>query len=228
MGVVAHEFPETRWSQLLALGDPNHPRRPEVLQALIEQYWGPAYHYVRALRRVSATDAEDLTQQFFTMLLARRDLEKLSPERGSFRGFLKTALRNFLASAGRADRARPPLFPFAEAEVAWQEHAELPPDEAFDRAWAKAVLLQAVARLREELTDGGRARAFAIFQAYCLDDEAVTYAELAKRFETNEDEIRNRLREVRLRVREILRRLCRSYLGPDGSIEEELGFILGS
>src|SRR5260221_4766653 len=93
MGSVDQEFPETRWSQLLELRDPAHPRYAEHLERLAKQYWQPVFHYVRALRR---SDAEDLTQQFFAMLLSRRDLEKLSPERGSFRGFLKTALRNFL------------------------------------------------------------------------------------------------------------------------------------
>jgi RNA polymerase sigma factor (sigma-70 family) len=225
---VAHEFPETQWSQLLALGDPDHPRRPELLEKLIAGYWRPTYLYVRAIRRVSAEDAEDLTQQFFTMLLARRDLEKLSPERGSFRGFLKTALRHFLASAGRAERARPALFPYAEAEAAWQSHPDLPPDEAFDRAWARTVLLDAVERLKRELLSSGRVRPFEIFEAYCLKDEKVTYQALAQRFGVSEDEIRNRLREVRLRLREILRRLVREYLGPDENIDQELAFILGS
>ena len=102
---VSQEFPETRWSQLLELRDPSHPRYAEHLERLAKQYWSPVHHYARALCRGDA-DAEDLTQQFFAMLLARRDLEKLSPDRGSFRGFLKTALRNFVLSAGRANAVR--------------------------------------------------------------------------------------------------------------------------
>src|SRR5689334_12565202 len=59
------EFPETHWSQLLELRNPAHPRHAEHLDDLVQQYWKPAYLYVRAVRAMSAEDAEDLTQQFF-------------------------------------------------------------------------------------------------------------------------------------------------------------------
>src|SRR5262245_33275922 len=66
------EFPETHWSQLLEIQNPAHPRHAEHLQGLVQRYWKPAYLYLRAIRSMSAEDAEDLTQQFFAMLLARR------------------------------------------------------------------------------------------------------------------------------------------------------------
>jgi hypothetical protein len=80
-------FPETHWSQLLELGDPANPNYAPNLDRLIHQYWMPVYHYVRSLRTVAVPEAEDLTQQFFTMLLDRGYLAKLVPERGSFRVF---------------------------------------------------------------------------------------------------------------------------------------------
>src|ERR1051326_3827289 len=90
------QFPETHWSQLLELGDPANPHYVDNLNRLIHQYWRPVYYFVRSLRPVATPEAEDLTQQFFTMLLDRSAFTKLAPERGSFRGFLKTALRYFL------------------------------------------------------------------------------------------------------------------------------------
>ena len=65
------QFPETHWSQLLELADPANPNYHENLGRLILQYWKPVYHYVRSLRPVGSPEAEDLTQQFFTMLLDR-------------------------------------------------------------------------------------------------------------------------------------------------------------
>src|SRR5204862_6164990 len=100
------EFPETHWSQLLELRNPSHPRHAEHLDVLVQQYWKPAYLYLRAIRAMSAEDAEDLTQQFFAMLIARRAFDKLSLERGGFRGFLKTALRRFAVGADREDASR--------------------------------------------------------------------------------------------------------------------------
>src|SRR5262249_18458052 len=66
-------FPETQWSQLIQLHDPASPRRQEILEGLAFRYWKPVYHYIRVLRPISAVDAEDLTQQFFTTLLQRGD-----------------------------------------------------------------------------------------------------------------------------------------------------------
>lgn len=225
------EFPETHWSQLLELRDPDHPRRAEHLERLAGRYWKPVYHYVRALRRATAGDAEDLTQQFFAMLLARKDLERLSPDRGSFRGFLKTAVRNFLVSADRAAAARSPrdgakLFPYEEAEAAWRAGPELPPDQAFDREWARGVLLEAAGLLRQALAAEGHASHYEIFRAYCLEEAAVSYRDLAERHGMSEDDVRNRLREMRQRIRQILRDLLRSYLLPGEDVEAELRFVL--
>ena len=49
------EFPETHWSQLLELRNPAHPRHAEHLDGLVQQYWKPAYLYLRAIRAMSAS-----------------------------------------------------------------------------------------------------------------------------------------------------------------------------
>jgi RNA polymerase sigma factor (sigma-70 family) len=216
---VTQDFPETRWSQLLELRDPSHPDYARHLERLARQYWKPVYHYVRALR--PSADAEDLAQQYFTMLLSRRDLEKLSPDRGSFRGFLKTSLRHFVASADRAAAARPRLFPFQEAESTWTD-VRLTPEQAFDREWARGVLVEATARLRQE----SKPAHFEIFREYCLEDSGASYGDLATKHGLREDDVRNRLRESRLRLREILEDLLRDYLLPGQGVEDELRFIL--
>jgi RNA polymerase sigma factor (sigma-70 family) len=217
MITVTHDFPETRWSQLLELRDPAHPRYAEHLERLAEQYWKPVYHYAKALQR---GDPEDVTQQFFAMLLARRDLEKLSPDRGSFRGFLKTALKHFVQSAERAAVLRGPAFPFDEAKDAVDPL--LTPEQAFDREWARGVLVLATARLRRESPP----LPFQIFREYCLEETGASYADLARRHRLSEDDVRNRLRETRQRLRDIVQDLLRDYLAPGQDLEAELRFIL--
>src|SRR4026209_2909487 len=193
MSPVSADFPETRWSQLLELRDPAHPRYTEHLEKLAKQYWNPVFHYARALGRA---DAEDLTQQFFAMLLSRGDLEKISPERGSFRGFLKTALRHFVVSAARAEAVRDAVPVKDEADFAT-------PEQAFDREWARGVLVEAVSRLRRESPPVP----FAIFSEHCLEETGASYADLARRHGVTEDDVRNRLREARIRMREIVEEL---------------------
>jgi RNA polymerase sigma factor (sigma-70 family) len=217
---VTAEFPETRWSQLLELKDPGHPRFAEQMERLARDYWRPVYHYACALR---PAEAEDLAQQFFATLLGRGDLARLSPERGSFRGFLKTALRNFVASAGRAAATRERFFRPEDAE--WSDQG-LSPEEAFDREWARGVLVEGVAALRRELEAAGKAGLFDLFREVCLDDREVSYEEAARARGLGTDDVRNRLRELRRRLREILRERLRDTLAPGEDVEAELRFVL--
>lgn len=234
MAPEPREFPDTHWSQLLELRNPAHPRHAEHFDRLLRQYWKPAYLYVRAIRSMSADDAEDLTQQFFEMLLSRRAFDRLSPDRGSFRGFLKTALRRFAVSADRKSASRSPrdgarLFRFEEAEALWQDARarELSPEEAFDREWARGVVTEAMARLRQELRAQGKEAHYQLFHEYCIEPAAeVSYEDLAKRHGVSVDDVRNHLRVVRQRGREILQEMLSDYLFPGEDVEHELRFIL--
>ena len=221
------EFPETHWSQLLELKNPAHPRHAEHLDGLVHQYWKPAYLYLRAIRAMSAEDAEDLTQQFFAMLMERRAFDKLSPDRGSFRGFLKTALRRFSVSAHRQEAARGGrLFKFEEAEAL--HDTELSPEAAFDREWARGIVTEMTRRLREEFRAQGKEIYTDVFQEYCGENAAaeVSYDDLARKHRLSADDVRNYLRVIRQRGREILKELLRDYLFPGEDVEDELRFIL--
>ena len=221
------EFPETHWSQLLEIKNPAHPRHAEHLGGLVQTYWKPAYLYLRAIRAMSAEDAEDVTQQFFAMLLARRAFDKLSPDRGSFRGFLKTALRRFAISADRKEAAREPRdgarrFRFEEAEALHDR--ELSPEQAFDREWARGIVTEMMRRRRDEFRAQGKELHYELFHEYCGAE--VSYEELAKKHRISADDVRNYLRVIRQRGREVLKDMLRDYLFPGEDIEDELRFIL--
>jgi RNA polymerase sigma factor (sigma-70 family) len=221
------EFPETHWSQLLEIRNPAHPRHAEHLERLVQTYWKPAYLYLRAIRAMSAEDAEDLTQQFFAMLLARRAFDKLSPDRGSFRGFLKTALRRFAVSAQRRESARgPQTFNFQEAESLHDR--ELSPEAAFDREWARGVVTEMMRGLRDEFRAQGKELHYVLFQEYCAETAGseVSYDALAKLHGISTDDVRNYLRVIRQRGREVLKDMLRDYLFPGEDVEDELRFIL--
>ena len=234
-------FPETHWSQLLDLGDPANPNYAPHLDRLIHQYWMPVYHYVRSLRPVAPSEAEDLTQQFFMMLLDRGSFAKLAPDRGSFRGFLKTALRYFLIDQDRTALARAPrdgarFFPFDRAEASWRDArtgASAPgPEDAFDREWARGVLLDAVSKLKQSLHAEGKELYFTLFAELwneeAEDDDAgkASYAQLARKHSISENDVGNYLRIVRQRLRSILKEIVTGYLGPGEDAEDEVGFIL--
>jgi RNA polymerase sigma-70 factor (ECF subfamily) len=233
-GAEVRQLPETQWSRLVELADRGDRRFAERLQLLLERYWLPVYYYVRTLRRVTPEEAEDLTQGFFASLLERLDFGALSPARGSFRGFLKTAVRNHLVSQDRKEAARGGGKPavaldVAEAERAWPEllSAELSPEAAFDRAFANAVLAEAHAKLRDELAAHGKALHYRVFEEYCLHpDEGQSYESVAARHGVKAGDVRNYLHFVRQRARELLRETVREHLAPGESVDDEVKYLL--
>ena len=82
-------------------------------------------------------------------------------------------------------------------------------------------------RLREEFRICGKEVYYDLFHEFCVDPAAeVSYEDLSKRHHLSVDDVRNYLRVVRQRGREILQEMLRDYLFPGESLENELRFIL--
>lgn len=98
-------FSTTHWSVVLAAGAEWSPAAQEALERLCRTYWSPLCTYVRH-RGFSSEDAEDLTQQFFARFLEQKRYRLAERDRGRFRSFLLTCLKNFLVSEGRRASAQ--------------------------------------------------------------------------------------------------------------------------
>jgi DNA-directed RNA polymerase specialized sigma24 family protein len=84
----AGPFVSTHWSVVLAARDRATPQAREALAILCQAYWYPVYAYIR--RRVDRGDeAEDLTQEFFTLFLEKDFLASVDRDKGKFRSFLR-------------------------------------------------------------------------------------------------------------------------------------------
>ena len=66
-------FVTTHWSVVLTAGRSDTTRSHDALAQLCQTYWPPLYAYVRR-RGYSPEDAQDLTQEFFARLLARKGM----------------------------------------------------------------------------------------------------------------------------------------------------------
>ena len=104
LGGSQGSFPNTTWGLVSKFGADVTRHRRDNLETLCRRYWKPVYRYLRITRAKSNDDAKDLTQEFLTLLIEKDTLAHLSPERGSMRGYVRTALRHFLANReiGRA------------------------------------------------------------------------------------------------------------------------------
>src|SRR5437762_12261790 len=151
------QFPTTRWTLVIAAGDPQRKEARSALVSLCENYWYPLYAYLRR-RGYPADQAQDLTQEFFVRVLEGRYIDRADPEKGRFRSFILTSLKFFAADEADRHRAQKrgggavvPL-EFSSGEERYQrepEHDETP-ERIFERRWAPSMLDRAGERLRAE------------------------------------------------------------------------------
>jgi RNA polymerase sigma-70 factor (ECF subfamily) len=225
------QFASTRWTQVFAAANPEHPQTQEALATLCRTYWPPLYSYVRR-RGHSPADAEDLTQGFFARLLRLDSLAEVRREKGRFRAFLLASLKHYLSDERDRERAEKrgsglvvPL-DAGEAETRFQREPVDPavtPDRAFDRAWAIALLDRVTAHLQNDYVDAGQRELFETL-SFCLTGSRsdVPYEELASRLGMNEPAVRVAVHRMRKRYRELLRdEILRTVNDPE-EIDDEL------
>lgn len=227
----------TIWSDILAAGNRADPGSKQKLNDLCRTYWKPVYAYIRAAWNKPVDEAKDLTQAFFARFLEKDYLAHLKPEHGSFRGYLKRALKNFLINAKEAERSRRAAFSLDAAPEEWERlgsDAETP-DKAFDRAWFHGLLDDSIRELREVLTREDKAAYFDVFQAYCLEapsilDEGstVSYAEVARKLNLQETDVRNYLSYCRRTLKRLVSDRIREYATGDDDVERELREAAGA
>src|SRR5579864_3194585 len=78
------QFPTTRWSLVVAAGDPRRKDARSALVSLCENYWYALYAYLRR-RGYPADRSQDLTQEFFLEILCGR--QRRPPSRAQTRGW---------------------------------------------------------------------------------------------------------------------------------------------
>lgn len=235
MGGTSQSMPVTHWTQVLSAGNPESPLQREALDRLVESYWRPVYVYIRRAWHRDVEESKDLTQAFFARLLEKQSLARVNPERGSFRAYLKTALKHFLLNAREsADRRQPPggllrLDPSRQdlEALAVSDQAESP-EQSYDRRWFLDLLDASARDLKDKLAEAGKQVYFEVFRILVLDaeEDAPSYQEVAARLGLRESDVRNYLHHCRGAYRDILRKRVRASVSTDAEAEEELAVLL--
>jgi RNA polymerase sigma factor (sigma-70 family) len=225
-------FPATRWTLVLAAGDPHRKEARSALVSLCEGYWYPLYAWLRR-RGYPADRAQDLTQEFFVRVLEGRYLDRADPEKGRFRSFLLISLKFFAADEEDRNRAHKrgggavlPL-EFSSGEDRYQRepaHDETP-ERIFERRWALAVLDRVVERLRSEFVHHGRPEHFERLKVFLLGHSDAPYATLAREMNTSEGALKVAIHRLRKRYRELLRQEIADTVAAPGEVESELRFL---
>lgn len=202
------QFPTTRWTLILASKDEPQARRA-ALDQLMGDYWKPLYFFVRR-RGLSAEAAEDAVQGFIAHLLEGDILQRLDPQRGRLRGYLRTAIKHYLANLYEKEKAkkrggdavRLPL----DFDVAESALSQTPPgpDEAFERAWAVGIMQRALEQLETEFDSGERSGPFEVVQQFFALGAAPSYRDVARRHDMTLPQLKAFLHRARVRYRQIV------------------------
>ncbi len=230
------QFTTTHWSVVLAAGASGSPAADEALAELCRDYWYPLYAFVRR-RGHDATEAQDLTQEFFRRLLEKNYLAAVDRKKGRFRSFLLAAVEHFLANEWRRSRALKrgggerliSIDDAAEARYLAEPQTDLSPERVYQRRWAVAFLEKVLARLRAEAVEGGTEAAFDRLKGYLAGERALfTYRDLAAEMGTTEAAVKMAVSRLRRRYAELLRdELAGTVSSPD-EIEDELRALLAA
>jgi RNA polymerase sigma factor (sigma-70 family) len=241
-GDEARNFATTRWSLILTAADlgGEDQRVHQALSELCRLYWRPIFSFV-CRHGYSVQDAQDLTQDFFVMMLEGNWLRHADPTRGRFRSLLLKSLGNFLndATAKRYTRKRGGDVQF----VSWDEWmAEAPSqltvsaqalkswtdERLFDLRWAATVVEQALRRLREECESQGRLRAFETLRP-CLGAERqeVSYPTLSHTLGVPEATVKRLVHGLRQRYRSLLRDEVADTVANPADVDDEIRHLCG-
>jgi RNA polymerase sigma factor (sigma-70 family) len=236
-GGEARNFATTRWSLILTSSDlgGDDQKARQALSELCRLYWRPIFSFV-CRRGHSAEDAQDLTQDFFVMMLEGNWLRHADPTRGRFRSILLTSLQNFLNDAAEKKQARKrggevefvswddwmaeapsQLTVSAQALESW------PAERLFDLRWAATVVEQALRRLREECESQGRLRAFEALRP-CLgaEREDVSYPTLTHTLGAPEATVKRLVHRLRQRYRSLLRDEVAETVADPAEVDDEI------
>ena len=230
---TAAGFHTTHWTVVLAARRGDDTSARGALASLCATYWYPLYAFIRR-RGYESHAAEDLTQEFFTRLLAKAWLAGVDPQRGKFRAFLLATLKHFLANEQDREHAQrrgggQTLLPLdsgdAETRYRLEPADSATPEKAFERQWALAVLEQVLARLQAEAAADGKAALFAALQPFLVGDRGRTYAAAAQALGLTEGALKVAVHRLRRRYRELLREEIAHTVADPAEIEDEIRYL---
>jgi hypothetical protein len=220
--------PQTDWAALGRAAQADVPS----LEQLVKLYWQPLRIFLAATFPSLKDQAELLLQDFAEDKLIKEGwLRKADQNRGRFRDFLKTSLRNFvLDRLNRVEMRNPPVsFEELEQELPQSEA----PSEEFDLAWARTVLAETLRRMEADCKDPAaeqprRGQIWEMFRIRLLepvlnDAPPPSYDQLIEQFGLKSPtDASNTLLSAKRIFKAHLGKVIKEYAGQDAATDAEI------
>ena len=202
-----------------------------ALESLCQTYWYPLYAFARR-RGLTADDAADMTQEFFSRLLEKKFLQLADPERGRFRSFLLTAFKRFMGQQRHQKQALKRGggcqtvsldFDDGERRYSFEPVNEWSAEKLFERRWALVLLEIVLRKLKCEYAEKGREELFDACCPWLTGQEAPTrYAVVAEKLAMKDGAVRVAVHRMRDRYRDLLRLEVAGTVDDEQAVDDEL------
>lgn len=230
-------FAPTRWTLVLRAGCGSDQARL-ALSELCAAYYEPVLAFLRREGRDEDT-ARELTQEFFSRLLAHPRFGALEPGRVRFRSYLLGAVKHFLAEdrqrQNAAKRGGGRAFVSIEAGAGLETSAEMqipdpagnPPDAVFDRQWATTVVNRAVAALAAEAESESKREQFVVLKPWLVGEApGLSQAMAAQALHLSEGAVKVAVHRLRRRFREAVKAEIAQTVGEPAHVADELRYLV--
>ena len=201
---------------------------------LLQRYLPALRAHLILHRRIAPDRADDLLQSFVSRkVLEQRLIARSDRTRGRFRSFLLKALDYYVIDQLRQQKSRgaahqPAQFDEVQELDLADDDADAQPSQAFDRAWAKEVVAEAVRRMRADCQRSGRADVWGVFEHRVLAPslhgaEPLPYEQLVKTYALDSPaQASNVLMTAKRTFARMLRSVIAESAEDDAEIEQDL------
>jgi len=232
-------FAPTRWTLILrARGET--PEARAALGELCEAYYQPVLRFLcREGRDEDA--ARELTQEFFSRVLASNGFDHAAPERGRFRSYVLGALKHFLADQRKREhrlkRGGGAALESLDAGATDDDSGamqvadtSLPAPEAlFDREWALSLMARVLDLLEKEFTVAGKKEQFDTLKLWLMGEgPSMSQADAARQLGISEGALKVGIHRLRKRFRDALRSEISQTLRDPTTVDEELRHLIAA
>jgi len=226
------DFMTTHWTRILGSQQTISDTASDALNLLCTHYRQPIYHFI--LRRVeSPEEAEDLTQSFFAGLIEKKHYRSADPNRGKFRTFLLSAVKNFLLSQVRNANVQKRGGRYEHISIETTEapdledHANAFSDSDFDQQWAIAIFDSVWKELEVEYKHMNQGDRYQILRkTLTLPEQGIPYADLAEHLQITVSGVKSAVFRLRSRFRERFRAAVAQVVENPAEIDEEIRYLM--